>query len=205
LKRVEAKLVGVPPKPLKSKITEAATRLRIQSNKLDQSVNRMESRDRQMFDKVVKSLMSKDKERATLYANECAEIRKVAKVMIGSQLALERVLVRMETVGDLGDVLVSIAPAVEVIRGIKDTIRIVVPEVSLELDQIHGMLNETVIEAGHIYDRSYSMDATEEAEKILGEANAIAEQRVKERFPEFPQSATATPNETILPSFGQNL
>ena len=204
LKSIEEKLVGASPKPLKSRISEAVTRLRIQSNKLGQTANRMEIRDKRMFGKVVKAVMSKDQERATMYANECAEVRKVAKLIISSQLALERVQVRMETVGDMGDILISVAPAVEVIQGIKDTIRMVVPEVSFELDQIHSMLSETVIEAGHMYDRSYSMDATEEAGKILGEANAVAEQRVKERFPDFPQSSTATSNEPILPSFGQN-
>ncbi len=204
LKNIEERLVGAPPKPLKSRISEATTRLRIQSSKLGQTANKMEVRDKQMFDKVVKAVMSKDKERATMYANECAEVRKVAKLVISSQLALERVQVRMETVSDMGDILISVAPAVEVIRGIKDTIRMVVPEVSFELDQIQSMLSETVIEAGHMYDRSYSMDATEEAEKILGEANAVAEQRIKERFPDFPQSSTASSNEPILPSFGQN-
>ncbi|UCD72677.1 MAG: hypothetical protein JSW01_04270 [Candidatus Bathyarchaeota archaeon] len=205
VKSIEKRLLGAPPKPLKSRITEAITRLRLQSQKLGQSIGRMEGRDKLMFDKVVKAIVSKDKGRATLYANECAEIRKVAKLIIGSQLALERALVRLETVSDLGDILVSVAPAVGVIQGIKDTIRVVVPEVSLELDQIHGMLSETVVEAGQMYDRSYSLDATEEAEKILSEANAIAEQRVRERFPEFPQSSIPTPNEPILPSFGQDL
>ncbi|MEM2530805.1 MAG: hypothetical protein QXL32_06830, partial [Candidatus Bathyarchaeia archaeon] len=84
--------------PMKEKIALSIHRLKIQSNRLESSAIRLMQRDKEFFAKVVQAQMQKDFARATMYANECAEIRKMAKVVLSSQLALERVLVRLETI-----------------------------------------------------------------------------------------------------------
>ena len=147
---------------------------------------KLQQRDQEMFQRCIGAQISKDFARATMYANECAEIRKMAKVVLSSQLALERVLVRLETIQEFGEVAALMKPVSEVVHSIKGQISGIMPEVSFELSQIGEVLDEIVMEAGEAGGSEQSMAPSPEAEVILKEAAAIAEQRMKERFPELP-------------------
>ncbi|MEM2491727.1 MAG: hypothetical protein QXG96_06045, partial [Candidatus Bathyarchaeia archaeon] len=62
----------------------------------------------------------------------------------------------------------------------------IMPEVSFELSSIGEVLDEIVMEAGEASGFEQGMSPSPEAEVILKEAAAIAEQRMKEKFPELP-------------------
>jgi len=186
------KLHPSPPISLKDRIAGVLSRLQIQVEKLDQIGARLQERNKDIFDRCVKAEVSKDEAHAAIYANECAEIRKMAKVVLHSQLALERVILRLETIEELGDVLTTIGPVAGIIKGIKGQLAGVIPEVAYELGEINDALDSTVVEAGDANARSEDIKASdEEAQRVLGEANAIAEQRLKERFPELPSTLIA--------------
>ena len=130
--------------------------------------------------------MAKDSARATMYANECAEIRKMASITLRSQLALEQVSLRLETIREFGDIAALMGPVSEVVRSVKTQISGIMPEMSYELGEIGDTLNSMVVEVGDATGQSYNDEASSsEAQKILNEANTVAEQRVKEKFPEF--------------------
>ena len=122
-----------------------------------------------------------------MYANECAEVRKIAKVTLQSQLALEQVALRLETIEEFGDVARMMGPVSSVVRSVKNQISGVIPEVGYELNEVGELLGSFVVEAGEPMAASFDVAASnEEAQRILGEANAIAEQHIKEKFPELP-------------------
>jgi division protein CdvB (Snf7/Vps24/ESCRT-III family) len=51
-----------------------------------------------------------------------------------------------------------------------------------------------VVEVGEATGSGYDIStSSEEAQRIITEANTIAEQRMKERFPELPTAAPAVP------------
>jgi division protein CdvB (Snf7/Vps24/ESCRT-III family) len=157
----------------------------------------MQGHDREMFDKCIKAQMQHDNARAAMYANESAELRKMAKITLHSQLALEQVALRLETIREFGDVAAMMAPVASVVRAIHKQIAGVIPEVGFELGEIGEMLNGMVMEAGEATGTGYDFEASnEEAQKILTEAGAIAEQRMKERFPELPTASVATTERT---------
>ncbi len=58
--------------------------------------------DRELFDKCVSSQMVKDSARAAIYANECAEVRKMATNALRNQLALEVISLRLEIIREFG-------------------------------------------------------------------------------------------------------
>jgi division protein CdvB (Snf7/Vps24/ESCRT-III family) len=193
LTRIESKLHHSPPPPLKERINSALCRLKIQLARLEQTADRLQSRDKELFDRCVKAMMMKDEPRAAMYANEIAELRKMARIIIRSQLALEQVTVRLETIEELGDMIVQMGPVVGVVKAINVQLAGVIPEVAGELESINDVLNGVVLEAGDVPGRPYSIKVSdEEAKNILNEANAIAEQRMKDRFPELPVGLSLT-------------
>jgi hypothetical protein len=66
----------------------------------------------------------------------------------------------------------------------------VIPEVAGELGNINALLNDTLVETGAVAPTALEIEtSSEEARRILDEASTLAEQRMKERFPELPQVA----------------
>lgn len=178
---------------LKEQLSSAIYRLKVQQNKLEGAAMRMQQHDRDIFNKCVNAQISHDVARAAMYANECAEVRKMAKVTLQCQLALEQVSLRLETIEQFGGIAKMMAPVAAVVHSIKNQISGVIPEVGFELNEIGETLNSVVVEAGEATGTTYDMDASsEEAHRILSEASAIAEQHMKERFPELPASGVST-------------
>lgn len=175
--------------PLKMRLIQAQYRVRSMISRLDAYIARMQERDRSLFERVVEAQMSKDYTRAAMYANEVAEIRKITKQLLTTQIALEQVSLRLETITELGDVYVNLIPVMGVISELKTTLKGVMPELSIELAELGDGLQEVVIEAGEFGGVSAAgVASSPEARKILDEASMVAEQRMKEQFPELPAS-----------------
>jgi division protein CdvB (Snf7/Vps24/ESCRT-III family) len=61
--------------------------------------------------------------------------------------------------------------------------------VGFELGQIGEVLSGVVDEVGEVSGASYDVNASgEESQRILGEASTIAEQHMKDKFPELPSA-----------------
>lgn len=176
-----------PPGPLKPRLEQAVRSIQLQMQKLDIANQRFQERDRMMFSKVVDAYSKHDMDHAKIYANELAEIRKMSKMMIQARMALEQIVMRLSTVTELGDIVVTLAPAMGVIKNVKAGISQLLPEAERELGDISTMLSGILVDAGQSGGLSLNFEsANEDAQKILGEAAVVAEQRVKEKFPELP-------------------
>jgi len=176
-----------PRVPLRQKIELASRRIEAQIQYMDGTLNRLTDRDRALFAKVVDAYSKHDIQRANVFANELAELRKMASFMMNSKLALERVILRLRTVSELGNVAVTLAPAAKVLQSVRTGVVGILPNAEQELGDIGTMLNEIIIEAGISEGVTPDFEvASEDAVKILNEAAMVAEQRVKEKFPELP-------------------
>jgi division protein CdvB (Snf7/Vps24/ESCRT-III family) len=180
---------------LKERIAQALFRLGSQKEKLEHMSSRLQQRDKEMFQRCIGAQLSKDPAHASLYANECAEIRKMAHLTLSSELALERVILRMQTVEEFGDIMAQIAPVIGVVRETRGRIAGVIPEVANELGEVNNMLSDMSMETGQVgEDQGFDMSASSsEARKVLEESSAIASQQMKERFPELPMPETRQP------------
>ena len=180
------------PVPLKDRITTTVYRLNMVQRKLEDSRLRMDQKYKTLFNKCVKAQEGKDSATAIIYANECGQVRKIVQTIVTSQLAMEQVVLRLETVKDFGDVAADLIPALGVVRSVKGRLAGVIPEVSMELGMIGQTLDSLVLEVGEATGTSpYAVASGEEAEKILMEAGTIAEQKVRKGFPELPSTSTA--------------
>jgi division protein CdvB (Snf7/Vps24/ESCRT-III family) len=176
----------IPDAPLKYRIDLAMNKLKVQLNKLDQVSTRLMERDKKLFERVVDAYMKHEMDRATLYANELAELRKMSKIILFSKLSLEKVLLRLGTIREIGELVVAMAPAVEVVKSIKSSLAGVLPDAEQELSELSELLNSLVVEAGQVTGQEITLEATEEAQKILEEAMTVAEQKMREKLPEIP-------------------
>lgn len=180
-----------PPGPLKPRLDAAIRSIQLQTQKLDIANQRFQERDRMMFSKVVDAYSKHDIDHAKIFANELAEIRKMSKMLMQAKMALEQIVMRLNTVTELGDIVVTLAPAMGVIRSVRTGIASLLPEAERELGDISTTLSSILIDAGQGAGLSLNFEsANEDAMKILNEAATVAEQKVKEKFPELPAGVT---------------
>lgn len=184
------KNIGKPSESLKQQINVVTQRINVQTRKLDTAVKRFESRDAELFKRVVKALSERDTARANVFASELSEVRKVEKMLMHASLALESVSMRLNTVSELGDLVTVLAPAASVLNNIRSGMSTVFPEASQELENIGGLLSEIVTTTNQSTGMPMNVNtANAEAEKILEEAELAAEKRIRDQFPDVAAGA----------------
>ena len=187
------------PTPLKSQIEQANRQIRLLISQLDNTVNRIKQRDSTIFKGVVSSLAKHDTQHAAVYANELSEVRKMGKMVTQAQLALEQISLRLGTITDLGEIATTLAPAVSVIKSVKEGLMSALPDADREIGEISGLLSSVLVDASTTSGISLNFDAAnEDAQKVLEEAAEVAEQRMKESFPEIPAGVLVDSSEEGL-------
>ena len=182
---------GKPSNGLKQQINTVIQQIEVQKLKLNNASSRFEKRDATLFMRTVKALSEKDTMRANVLAGELAEIRKVEKMLMHATLALESVSLRLNTVSELGDIVTVIAPAADVLNNIRSGMAGIFPEAGRELENIGTLLTDIVSTTNQNTGTPVNIgNASAEATKILEEAEAAAEKKLKEQFPEI---STAVP------------
>ena len=70
-------------------------------NRLDQANERFTKKDKTLFAKLVDAYTQHDTAHANIYANELAEVRKMAKLTMNARLALDQIALRIKTVSGI--------------------------------------------------------------------------------------------------------
>ena len=177
------------PVPMRPQIQKATQQLTGEINRLDQAMNRLKQRETSIFKKTVTAVQAHDQESSKAYSNELSEVRKMEKIVTQSKIALEQITTRLQTVTDIGDFAATIAPAIGVIRNVRATLGEAMPDAQGALGEIGAQLTSIMSDVGQITGTTfYQAENSEEADKILAEASAIAEKRMSESLPEVPNS-----------------
>ena len=162
--------------------------LKIQHNKLEQASFRLKERDRILFQTCIHALNNKNKERAAICANELAEVRKLIKFLYNVELAIERVILRLETIKELSEIVVDLKPALKLLQSISQQLFEVLPDVSSELSKVNEALSETLYSTKITADESIIPvnRKTPEGEEIIKEVSGFLERKLAEELPEPP-------------------
>lgn len=187
-----------PSGPLKPRIEATIRIIKGNAQRLEQKLAGLAEKDKMLFEKIVKFYEKRDMSRAKIYANELAEIRKMMKTVMASKLALEQIAERLNTIRDFGDIMVTLMPAIKVVRDIRGGVYAIAPEADRTFAGLASMLDELIADARQTAEVAVSTEyANEEAKKILEEAKTIAEQKLKERIPQVPEEAVASGEEAV--------
>src|SRR3954468_3273697 len=180
-----------PPSPLKPRIEEAQKRLHSQIAKLENMSMKMEEKDQLIFKRVVHAMQNHDSQYAKILSNELSQIRKMNKMISSAKLALEQIELRLNTITELGDVVVTLSPAMSVIKGIQGGLSSMMPEADQSFGQISDLLVSIMADSGQIPNteiNGFNGGLNEDSMKIIEEASAIVEQNMKDKFPDLPTS-----------------
>jgi len=165
---------------VKPKIASTIKEIEVHRKELENLRLKLEQRRKSLFDTTVKAMMTKDESKANVYANEWKELRKVGKVVYASELALTQVVLRLESILDVGDVMFHMSMAFKVLRKVNKTVQGLVPSLDQASSDINNALTETMAGMENISPAISLSIQTETGEELVEEARKLAEERAEE-------------------------
>ena len=185
-----------PETSLKNRIVFAEKKLQIQISRLDAPHQKLQQNHDHVFQKLVAAQKIGNEPRAKAYALEVQEIRKVRKVIGEAKLAMEQIKLRLNTVSELGDVVVTLSPCMSLIKGLAPSISGFVPEINTSMNELSNMLGNMITDSS-LKTESIMESNQDNADTraILEEVHAVLEGETKTNIPEPPSSNTSN---TIL-------
>ncbi len=187
-----------PPQPIGEVIFQTVRKLKTQQLRLEQATVRLRERDRVLFNSCVTQVRLNHRERASICAMELSEVRKVLLMVTQCQLALERIVLRLETIKEVSEIMADLGPALHSLRVLTQTMANVMPDVAMELQRVNESINETLMVT-----KMNSPEAvapltakTEAGEQILKEASEVLEKQMTDQLPTPPVSAGPVKAET---------
>ena len=181
-----------PEAPLKNRLDTAQKKLQVQITRLSEIDTKLQQKNEAIFEKIVSSKKSNNENYAKVYANELAEIRKHQKMINNAKLSMEQIQIRLNTVSELGDVVVTLSPCMSLIKGLNTSLGGMMPTVSDSMQDLSNMLGDIVTGSSITHDGSLTeMETTNsDAVSILEEAQLIVEGNARESMPEPPSTTT---------------
>ncbi len=178
-----------PDEPLKNKIDFAQKKLQLQISKLQVINEKLQTKQDMIFGKIVKAQRNNKNAYAQAYAGELAQVRKMKNMVSGAKLSMEQVKLRLDTVSELGDVVVTLSPCMSIIKGLAPSISGIMPEANASMQDLSSILGEVMSGSsmGLGNDMTISNETNADTLAILEEAHSVIAGQTKSSIPDVPE------------------
>ena len=181
-------------------IPRVIAKLNVSLRKLSHISEALHKEDTQLFTRCVTAHVKGDHVHAMMYANECAEIRRMALHVVTSTYALEQMVLRLRTVVKLGEVMGTMSPVMGVIQETGHRLEGIVPTIAGQLNDANQLFVNSLAHMGtsQLDNRTQnSVVFSDEAAQILDEAKRAAVDTVRSQFPAIPSQDSVEVNRDI--------
>ena len=208
-----------PDEPLKNKIDVAQRKLQFQISKLSSINEKLQKKHDAIFEKIVNAQKNNKPSYAQAYAGELTQVRKMKNMVGGAKLSMEQIKLRLDTVSELGDVVVTLSPCMSIIKGLSPSLSGIMPEANASMQDLSQILGDVM--SGSSIDAtgdSFNLDtgASADTMAILEEAQGVIAGQTQSTIPDVPEdlkqmaatttvTATAAPTTTSIPDVPEDL
>ncbi|MDH5430405.1 MAG: hypothetical protein OEW78_00785 [Nitrosopumilus sp.] len=179
-----------PDEPLKNKIDLAQKKLQFQISKLEVINEKLQKKHDVIFEKIVNAQRNNKPSYAQAYAGELTQVRKMKNMVSGAKLSMEQVKLRLDTVSELGDVVVTLSPCMSIIKGLSPSLSGIMPEANASMQDLSQILGDVMSGSSVGIGDSMSMVPETNADTlaILEEAHSVIAGQTKSSIPDVPDS-----------------
>ena len=189
---ISQKVIGKvkPDEPLKNKIDFAQKKLQFQISKLEGINEKLQKKHDVIFEKIVNAQRNNKTSYAQAYAGELTQVRKMKNMVSGAKLSMEQVKLRLDTVSELGDVVVTLSPCMAIIKGLSPSLSGIMPEANASMQDLSQILGDVMSGSSVGVGDSMSMPTETNADTlaILEEAHSVIAGQTKSSIPDVPDS-----------------
>ncbi len=179
-----------PETPIKNKIENAQQKLELQIMKLSGISAKLQKKHDHIFEKIVNAQKSNNHSYAKAYAIELQEIRKMNNMVSNAKLSMEQINIRLNTVSELGDVVVTLSPCMSVIKGLGVSLGGIMPQANSSMQDLSKILGDVLSGStvGPQDTTAFTREGSVDTVAILEEAQAVIEGQTKENIPDIPSN-----------------
>ena len=179
-----------PEARLKNKMYDAGKKMESQILRLEQTHTKLKQNYDHVFKKIVDAKLIRNESRARTYAIELQEIKKAKNKIAEAKLAMEQIKLRLNTVSELGDIVVTLSPCMSLIKGLAPSISTLMPQMHTSMEDLTNMFGDMLTDSSlsqesmtPIYQGNTDTDA------ILQEAHDVIEGKTRTAKPEPPTTS----------------
>lgn len=177
-----------PGIPVKNKIDFAQKKLELQIIKLSTINEKLQKKHDHVFQKIVDAQRNNNHTYAKAYAVELQEIRKMNNMVSNAKLSMEQIQIRLNTISELGDVVVTLSPCMSVIKGLGVSLGGIMPEANSSMQDLSKILGDVLSGSSMSTQENTMLSRQDNADTlaILEEAHSVIEGQTKANIPEIP-------------------
>jgi len=179
-----------PEEPIKNKIDLAQKKLQFQITKLEGINEKLQRKHDMIFEKIVNAQRNNKDGYAHAYAGELTQVRKMKNMVSGAKLSMEQIKLRLDTVSELGDVVITLSPCMAIIRGLAPSLKGIMPEANASMQDLSQILGDMISDSSLAMGDTMSISSETNADTlaILEEAHSVIVGQTKSSIPEIPDS-----------------
>ena len=189
---ISQKIIGKvkPDEPLKTKIDFAQKKLQFQISKLEGINEKLQIKHDVIFEKIVNAQRNNKPGYAQAYAGELTQVRKMKNMVSGAKLSMEQVKLRLDTVSELGDVVVTLSPCMSIIKGLSPSLNGIMPEANASMQDLSSILGDVMSgsSVGGGDTLSVAPETNADTLAILEEAHNVIAGQTKSSIPDIPDA-----------------
>ena len=177
-----------PGGPLKPRLDAVEKKIKVQIDRLEELRILNRRKDMAIFTKLTDSLNDNNTQHLTLLSSELTRSRQLARVLLLSCVSLEKLIVKISSASDFGNLVMVLSPAMAVIKNLRSSITSYVPEMEEELGIISELLSGILVDAGQVGGFTINFEkANEQAVQYLGEVSEVVDQKMEQEFSKVPE------------------
>ena len=179
-----------PEARLKNKMYDAGKKMESQILRLEQTQTKLKQNYEHVFKKIVNAKLIRNESRARTYAIELQEIKKAKNKIAEAKLAMEQIKLRLNTVSELGDIVVTLSPCMSLIKGLAPSISTLMPQMHTSMEDLTSMFGDMLTDSSLSQESMTPIhQGNTDTDAILQEAHDVIEGKTRTAMPEPPTTS----------------
>ncbi|MDT7889238.1 MAG: hypothetical protein RQ885_09740 [Desulfurococcales archaeon] len=199
-----ARAISRKENTIRRALEQILVELDLSYNALEEVARKMQRRYNELYTHALRAVTEKNMARATIYANEMVEIKKIYRRLRIALTFIEQLKLRVGTLSELDKLRPSLVEFQRLLDLLKPQIAPIVPNVAVSLERVMSEINaitgatsapEPLIEHGVKPD---SREASELLKKIIADADRSVDEALPQMLPDLAKLVTVDLDEDLV-------
>ncbi|MEM4971759.1 MAG: hypothetical protein QXE01_10975 [Sulfolobales archaeon] len=189
---------------LRKALEQILVELDLSYNALEEVARKMQRRYNELYTQALRAVTEKNMARATIYANEMVEIKKIYRRLRIALTFIEQLKLRVGTLSELDKLRPSLVEFQRLLDLLKPQIAPIVPNVAVSLERVMAEINSITGATSApepLMEHSIKPDSREASEllkKIIADADRSVDETLPQMLPELAKLVTVDLNEDLV-------
>ena len=182
-----------PGGPLKPRIEAVHRKMHGQIAILEEIRDVYQAKDEQSVKKLAAAIKENNVQYCSTLSAELSNGRRIVRILEISEIVLQKIVTKLTNVSGFADIVVSLSPAMSVVKNLRSSIASCLPELQNDLGLVSEMLSGILVDAGQVGGFIINFEsANEEAVRFIDEVASEVDQRMKNELPMIPELGGAS-------------